>query len=173
MCRFVMKYACEVMPTSANMGSCGPMMATLANVGPTFGGVRPVVQHWPTLPPPFTTLGRTLAKNSQCWSMLDPVFGYKSEKGPWKPLCRSDHNKQPSKVESDAPRRNKNSTTVVPSYLFERAYLWTTMTKHTFLTQFHWLAFVSIAATLDTSCSLCRNATHLMFNGFVRLSPDV
>ena len=37
------------------------MMATLANVGPMFGGVRPVVQHWPTLPPPLATLGRTLA----------------------------------------------------------------------------------------------------------------
>ena len=37
------------------------MLATLVNVGPLFGGALPVVQHRPTLPPPFTTLGQTLA----------------------------------------------------------------------------------------------------------------
>ena len=36
------------------------MMETFANVGPMFSGVLHVVQHWPTLPPPFTALGQTL-----------------------------------------------------------------------------------------------------------------
>ena len=81
-------------------------MATLANVGPMFGGVLPVVQHWPTLPLPFTTLGQTFVQcvglgascrttlaniasaihsiasnigqceNNQCWPMLGIMFGY-------------------------------------------------------------------------------------------------
>ena len=55
------------------------MMATLANVGPMFGGVRPVVQHWPTLPPPLATLGRTLANVrianvDQCWTQCLATF---------------------------------------------------------------------------------------------------
>ena len=55
------------------------MMATLANVGPMFGGVRPVVQHWPTLPPPLATLGRTLANVrianvGQCWTQCLTTF---------------------------------------------------------------------------------------------------
>ena len=76
---FLKKYACEVMPALANLRSWRPMMAALANVGPMFGGVRPVVQHWPTFPPPLATLGRTLANVrianvDQCWTQCLATF---------------------------------------------------------------------------------------------------
>ena len=63
------------------------MMATLANVGPMFGGVRPVVQHWPTLPPPLATLGRTLANVrianvGQCWTQCLATFLKKGSLAP-------------------------------------------------------------------------------------------
>ena len=47
------------------------MIATLANVGPMFGGVLAVIQHWPTLPPPFTTMGQ--CENSQFGGVLTVI----------------------------------------------------------------------------------------------------
>ena len=69
------------MPTLAISGSRDPMMATLANVGPMCGGELPVVQHWPTLPPSFTTSDQTLVNVFgdvlpvvQHWPTLPPPF---------------------------------------------------------------------------------------------------